>query len=73
MNKYLTVGLNFIIPSLMVIAASPAQGFTLSGSLYNYEEDDTKVDYWLTDLGARFSLTSKSTPALIWQTCEDCS
>ncbi|USR91674.1 PEP-CTERM sorting domain-containing protein [Phormidium yuhuli AB48] len=43
----------------MVIAASPAQGFTLSGSLYNYEEDDTKVDYWLTDLGGTIQFDFK--------------
>ncbi|NMG60783.1 PEP-CTERM sorting domain-containing protein [Geitlerinema sp. P-1104] len=50
MTKYLTVGLSFLVPSLMAIAASPAQAFTLSGSLYNYDEADTKVDYWLTEI-----------------------
>ncbi|MCC5900065.1 MAG: PEP-CTERM sorting domain-containing protein [Phormidium sp. BM_Day4_Bin.17] len=32
------------------MAASPAQAFTLSGSLYNYDEADTKVDYRLTEI-----------------------
>ncbi len=50
MNKYLTVVLSFLVPSLVAIAASPANAFSLSGSLYNYEEDDTKVDYWLTQI-----------------------
>jgi hypothetical protein len=50
MNKYLTVGLSFLVPSVMAIAASPAHAFSLSGSLYNYEEDDTKVDYSLTQI-----------------------
>lgn len=50
MNKILTISLSVLVPSLMAIAASPAQAFSLSGSLYNYEEDDTKVDYWLTEV-----------------------
>ncbi|MFO8039855.1 MAG: PEP-CTERM sorting domain-containing protein [Sodalinema sp.] len=51
MNKILTVGLSFLVPSAMAIAASPAHAFSLSGSLYNYEQDDTKVDYSLTQVG----------------------
>lgn len=50
MNKILTVGLSFLVPSAMAIAASPAHAFSLSGSLYNYEQDDTKVDYSLTQV-----------------------